>query len=279
MLYGENVVTVYREADLDSFLGAWSIWKQFPNGTYVSRLETLLPSQIQGKDLYVVGNNAPLQTLIELTNHCRSVTVFAFENSLALELQVLARPIPRNFRVVFDELRSLVSLCWDYFFPDTQRPILLEYVEDKVLWRYTYPNTRAIFAALTTYPFNFETWDDLLHYGDPQQLTHEGEYILRRVSRDIEQAILQSRRRVNIAGFNVPLVNVTPNIASDTCIQLAKGEPFAACYWDTMEGRVFDIVTATNEVDVSQLAWHFGGHGNHREGRFQVPRTHPLAAV
>jgi nanoRNase/pAp phosphatase (c-di-AMP/oligoRNAs hydrolase) len=58
---------------------------------------------------------------------------------------------------------------------------------------------------------------------------------------------------------------------------MAQGQPFAACYWDTEEGRVFGLRAADDGVDVSEIAKEYGGGGHAKAAGFTVSRGHSLA--
>jgi len=43
---------------------------------------------------------------------------------------------------------------------------------------------------------------------------------------------------------------------------MGKGEPFAACYMDTPEGRVYSLRSSDDGLDVGEIAKKFGGGGH-----------------
>jgi len=47
--------------------------------------------------------------------------------------------------------------------------------------------------------------------------------------------------------------------------------PFAACYWDTPEGRVFSLRSREDGADVSEIAKKYGGGGHAHASGFRVP--------
>ena len=53
--------------------------------------------------------------------------------------------------------------------------------------------------------------------------------------------------------------------------RMAKGEPFAACYWDTPAGRVFSLRSTDDGVVVSAVAKKYGGGGHRNAAGFRVP--------
>ena len=74
---------------------------------------------------------------------------------------------------------------------------------------------------------------------DVADLQKEGIPLLRSNQKDVDQLVRLTRRRMKIAGFDVPVANVPPTMVSDAGQLLAQGAPFAACYWDASQARVF----------------------------------------
>jgi nanoRNase/pAp phosphatase (c-di-AMP/oligoRNAs hydrolase) len=47
--------------------------------------------------------------------------------------------------------------------------------------------------------------------------------------------------------------------------------PFAGCYWDTPEGRVFSLRSRDDGADVGEIAKLYGGGGHKHASGFRVP--------
>jgi uncharacterized protein len=282
MLQGQSILCIYHDGNIDSFLGAWVVWKLFPNATFVQRADYVLPTMLERRDVFVIGAPIPLSYLMEMAPMARHFTVFGQEETFFVEAEVLAPTFPMNATVIYEPQKSLSHSVWDHFrFSSDIHPIF-KFVEDRALWLFRYPETRAVTTALMSYPHSFEIWDALLeqHPAESvQTLVDEGKVQLKRLVRDVEYTIRNTQRRINLGGYDVPVANATPFLASDTAIQLAHGEPFAACYWDTREGRQYDLVSMQNGINVSELARPFGGRGSRHSASFRVPRHHPLATV
>lgn len=67
------------------------------------------------------------------------------------------------------------------------------------------------------------------------------------------------------------------NGGSDAGHELAKGQPFAACYWDTPQGRVFSLRSSADGVDVAEIAKQYGGGGHRNAAGFRVTYVQALA--
>lgn len=77
-------------------------------------------------------------------------------------------------------------------------------------------------------------------------------------------------REMLIGGYRVPVANLPYTLTSDAGHDLANGKPFAACYWDTPEGRCFSLRSREDGVDVSLVAKQYGGGGHRNASGFRV---------
>ena len=179
--------------------------------------------------------------------------------------------------VLFDMERSGAGMAWDYFFPNIGRPKLIDHIEDRDLWRFKLPHTRAISAALFSYPYDFDVWDELMRSSFFEEettlarLAKDGEAIERKHHKDVADLVEATKRRMVIAGISVPVANLPYIYSSDAGHLMAEGEPFAACYWDTPDGRVFSLRSQDDGADVSSVAVQYGGGGHARAAGFRMP--------
>lgn len=59
----------------------------------------------------------------------------------------------------FDMERSGAGLTWDHFHPDQPRPWIVDYVEDRDLWRFKLPSSEAISLFIRSASHELELWD------------------------------------------------------------------------------------------------------------------------
>lgn len=175
----------------------------------------------------------------------------------------------------FDMNRSGAMLAWDHFFPGQEPPMLLRHIEDRDLWLFKLDGTREIQANLFSYPFDFEVWDKLMS-ADVATLRSDGAAIERKHHKDIAELVAVMKRRLVIGGHDVPVASLPYTLTSDAGHLMSQGEPFAACYWDTPEGRVFSLRSNDDGLDVSEIAKQYGGGGHRNASGFRVPFGHEL---
>lgn len=177
-------------------------------------------------------------------------------------------PPPEYVDVVFDMDRSGAGITWDYFH-NTPRPALINHIEDRDLWRFKLEGTREIQAAVFSYPYEFEIWDRLMSM-DTEILRQEGEAIERKHHKDVAELVKVTQRQMVIGGYEVPVANLPYTLTSDAGHLMAEGLAFAACYWDTPEGRVFSLRSHEDGVDVGEIAKQYGGGGHKHASGFRV---------
>jgi oligoribonuclease NrnB/cAMP/cGMP phosphodiesterase (DHH superfamily) len=178
-------------------------------------------------------------------------------------------------RAIFDMERSGAGLTWDYFHDET-RPALIDHIEDRDLWRFDLVGTKEIQAAVFSYPYDFKVWDELMRTAE-EELRADGEAISRKHMKDVQELIHSAASTMVIAGHEVPVLNTPYFYSSEAGHIMAKGKPFAACYWDTASGRTFSLRSANDGVDVSEIAKLFGGGGHRNAAGFRLSRDQVAA--
>ncbi len=182
-----------------------------------------------------------------------------------------------NVYALFDMERSGAGITWDFFRPSVQRPALVNHVEDRDLLRFELPGAREFQAAVFRYEYTFAHWE-YLNTVSPSVLVVSGAAIERKHHKDVFELVKVCKRRMTIAGRDVPVASLPYKLTSDAGLLMAEGEPFAACYWDTPEGHVFSLrSTIESGTDVSTIAAQYGGGGHAQASSFKVQRDLELA--
>jgi oligoribonuclease NrnB/cAMP/cGMP phosphodiesterase (DHH superfamily) len=184
---------------------------------------------------------------------------------------------PNEFACLFDMERSGAQITWDFFhggFSEKERPWLVDYVGDRDLWRFALPHSREVASWYFSYRYDFEVWDTLRMMLETQfsDVVREGAAILRKHDKDIDELIAATRTDMVIGGHRVPVCNLPYTYASDAAGKMASeaGVPFAACYFDRPDGRVFSL-RSRGDFDVAEIAKGYGGGGHRNAAGFQRP--------
>lgn len=249
---------------------------------------------VQGKDVIIVDFSYPYELLVLMSRQANSILILDHHKTAQKELEPLplaghnyqefmidcaatcaANEAP-HIGALFDMQRSGAGLTWDFFFPNRPRPALINHIEDRDLWLFKLEGTRDVMAALFSHPQDFATWD-LLIADHIEALRLDGHAIERKQQKDVAALVASNSRYMLIGGVTVPAVNLPHTMASDAGHLLSQGQPFAAIYWDTAEGRHFSLRSTDEGEDVSAIAKQYGGGGHRNAAGFRVPADHELA--
>lgn len=214
-------------------------------------------------------------------------------------------PDDRGIYTLFDMKRSGAGITWDFFFPNNKRPDLINHIEDRDLWKFALPHTREIQAALFSYPYDLQVWDEMM-FGQTDRLYAEGVVVERKHHKDIKELVPvvtrlmrikvphdldASGRVVSTTDFIVPMANLPYTMTADAGHLLCGAafsdggvltwmdppnedigvSPFAGCYWDTPKGRQFSLRSRKHGIDVGEIAKLYGGGGHANASGFRVP--------
>jgi oligoribonuclease NrnB/cAMP/cGMP phosphodiesterase (DHH superfamily) len=276
----DRVLCIYHGGCADGFGAAYAVRRalgrevEFHAGRYGDA-----PPDVAGKVVLVVDFSYPLAVLRAMAETAVAVLVIDHHMTAAEDFAGVPQA-PENYDLwrasglplaaIFDMRRSGAGLAWDVLFPGAGRPALIDYIEDRDLWRFSLNATREVTAALFSYPQEFEVWERFME-GGVAQLMREGVVLVRKQERDVARLVESTKRRMVIGGFDVPVANVPYMLASDAGNIMCVGEAFAATYYDTAEHRVFSLRSSRGAENVGAIAQLYGGGGHATAAGFRVP--------
>jgi len=228
------------------------------------------PPDVKDREVLIVDFSYKRDVLLEMAKTAKSILILDHHVSAEKDLVDL----PDNVEVIFDMTRSGAVIAWQHFNPNHTTPQLLLHIQDRDLWQFKLEGTREIQAAIFSHPYNFDVWEGLLT-ADLGQFYQEGVALERKHFKDINEFIGVASYRTTIDGHDVPVLNAPYFWSSDAGHIMGIGEPFAACYWDTPDGRVFSLRSAEDGLDVSEIATKFGGGGHKHAAGFKISWKEP----
>lgn len=296
-----NPLCVYHSNCADGFTAAWVVNKFF-NGNvdfYPGVYQQQPPPETANRHVIFVDFSYKKEVMYRLAKHTKGVLMLdhhktaiddlsgsddiftdmtSYENELSWRRFIHdcyqdsceGSPSGRIY-TLFDLERSGAGLAWDFFFPKQARPKFVDHVEDRDLWRFNLPYTREIQAAIFSFEYTFENWNQFENDAFFLTLANQGRGIERKHFKDIKELLTVVTRPMKIDGQVVPMANLPYTLTSDAGHILAEGHPFAGCYWDTPAGRVFSLRSRPEGADVSVIARKYGGGGHVNASGFTVP--------
>lgn len=312
VLMGTLVIT--HGSCRDGFCAAWIVKRALPDAEIHYAYYGKEPPDVTDRDVIMVDFSYPRGTLVALRAAANSLVVLDHHRTAAADLAETGTDgivsmrewsgvvswerhmenaaldqmenAHQMIRTLFDMERSGAGLAWDFFFAGEPRPMLVDYVEDRDLWRHALPDSHDVNAAIGILPFDFSAWDkaeeasqrDLRAY--PGGGTREdlrtvrmrgvGQTVREKVAQYIAEAS-KNLRWATVAGYRVPVVNA-PQVDISELLDAVIREhnpPFAVGWWQRFDGLFQYSLRSRGDFDVSEIAKTFGGGGHRNAAGFQ----------
>lgn len=262
-------ICIYHGNCADGFTSAWVVRQALGAHTdFYAGFYQNSPPDVSGMNVYMVDFSYKRPIMEEIVASANRVIHIDHHTSAIKDMEGFTSSKFESFYSP-ENTESGAMLSWKYFYPEKEVPQFIKHIDDRDRWQFLLPGTREIQANIFSYDYTFENWDMLVTQSLEQQI-REGTAIERRMAKDIKELMGVVVRRMNIAGYNVPVANVPYQFGSDICHALAKNEPFAAYYYDKPDGREFGLRSVEDGVDVSKVATSFGGGGHTHASGFKV---------
>lgn len=257
-----KIVVIYHGNCSDGFGAAWSVYKALGEAAeyFPATHGKFDPLVLKGDYCFVVDFSFELEILLGMQRHFKHVVVLDHHASAKDDLAEFGCS-------VFDNDRSGAGITWDTFHPNEPRPKLIGYIEDRDLWRKHLKFSDEIACITEMQRFDFHDWTryslDLEMDNSFQGIVNQG-YAVLEYKKHTVRSIADRARKVQFAGFEVPVVNCDHTFASDVGNVLAHNNPFAIIWRQAQDGKFLYSLRSTEAgEDVSKIASKFGG-GGHR---------------
>jgi oligoribonuclease NrnB/cAMP/cGMP phosphodiesterase (DHH superfamily) len=204
-----------------------------------------------------------------------SMTEHPFDAEKAEKALNLLGTIGRNIVALFDMDHSGAMLTWDFCFPGQPPSSLVKFIEDRDLWRFALPKTRAVSLYLRSFPYDFDVWSEVSYRLDNTlSVMDEAASIERFYDQKLAEMVPTATLKSIGKWKDVPVAHAPYAFASDLAHELLKkfpNAPFAAVAVDAYGSRTYSLRSEDSREDVSEVAKTFGGGGHRNAAGFRVP--------
>ena len=260
-----NPLVIFHANCPDGIAAAWAAWTVYGDlatylpASYGDAPPPVVDDEGEPRDVLIVDFSYPRDALVKLHGEAKSL--------LVLDHHKTAREACEGLPFcVFDMDRSGAGLAWDVLRPGEPRPWVIDYTEDRDLWRHKLPDTHAVNAWLRA---GLRTIDGIQRASTAplEVAVYLGAKVLAEQRVYIEQTKARASLAV-LAGHLVPVVECGRHCASEIVGELSEGHPFAAS-WQVRDGVThYELRSRDGGLDVSVIAKRFGGGGHRNAAGF-----------
>jgi oligoribonuclease NrnB/cAMP/cGMP phosphodiesterase (DHH superfamily) len=271
-----RTVILYHAKCPDGFGGAYAAWKKFGDAAeYIAvAYGKPVPSNLAGAHVYFIDFCYEQEVMDRIVAEAAGVTV--------LDHHLGTRPVTESMpEHVFDNDRSGATIAWTYFHPNTPVPSLLNFIEDDDIYRFSFPDTRAVLAYLIVQPYEFETWDALIKELDDRQ-NRETFFVKARTYAEyfalLAKYAAAQAKLVSFEGYECFFANSHPLITMKSAVGALlweKQPPISLVVSAHPEGFGVSI-RGNGTVDVAEIARKYGGNGHPNAAGFQISLGTPM---
>jgi oligoribonuclease NrnB/cAMP/cGMP phosphodiesterase (DHH superfamily) len=273
-------VIIYHANCADGFGAAWAASKALTGDKVFvpANYGDELPAEVDGAHVYVLDFSFSTDKMLELYSRCQTLvwldhhkTAAVIADDFKATLEDAGEAGLPDLVVEFDMDRSGAGIAWDYFHPMTPRPPLIDYIEDRDLWRFRFAGTRAFGFALRSYPMDFGVWDEIAD--DSARVLEEGAAMMRFFDQSLADTLKSTKHEVTLAGVKGLAANMNSMFASDAGNVLAKESgTFGLTYYRVGDGPWACSLRSVGDFDVSAIAQQFGGGGHKNAAGFSCDK-------
>lgn len=238
-------------------------------------------AEVEGKDVLVLDFSWKREETIRLSKLANSFRVLDHHKTAEAELDGL------DF-AVFDMNRSGAGLAWDYLFGKDApaddwstweglpcfrvRPYWVDYVEDRDLWRFALPNSKAINAFIMTHEYTVDGWKEMAA-ASLTEADWYGKAVLLQVDHYVREVVKHAQDGLFLKSYTVKVLNIPYLNCSEVGNELAKLADVSITWFERGDGLVQFSLRSVAPTDVSEIAKQFGGGGHAQAAGFQMRRN------
>ena len=254
----KDTILFYHGNCPDGFGSAYAFWKKYGDSIDYQAVS-------HGDDIPDVTGRKVFFADIAM---CREITLRVADQ--AKEITILDHHVSR-----YDELKDLpyfnysdsksgAGMSWEFCHPDKKIPLVIEYVQDRDIWKWGLDFGKEILSVLDSTPFTFQDWDrfESLIQANFMSIVRQGGAILK-YCETLMSRIKRDQHTLVIKGHTVPAIN-TPFFRSELLAELCIGHPFSAGYHYNGEHFIFSLRSYEEGLDVAEIASLFPDGGGHR---------------
>jgi oligoribonuclease NrnB/cAMP/cGMP phosphodiesterase (DHH superfamily) len=258
-----EILVCYHGSCPDGFTSAWSAWTALGNtATYLPVSYGGEAPDVTGKRVYIVDFSFKRDVLIDMASKAESIVLLDHHKTAEADLKDLDVP---GLEIHFDMNQSGAGLTWNYF--HSEGNWLVDYIEDRDLWKFSLPDSKVVNAYLGSLPHDFETFSRV-YFGGVKKAKLAGEGCLAWVRYYVENTKKTATKMRFLGHDNIPVVNCPYSAISEVVGELSEGHEFAIG-WQWKDGNVHYSLRSTHGFDVSALAQTMGGGGHRAASGFR----------
>jgi len=245
------MVIIYHANCCDGFCCAYLLKNLFPDAELLPYNYGTPAPYLKDQDIIIADFSFSREECLELKKNNKSLLILDHHKSAAKELEGL------DF-VVFNNEKSGARLVQEHF--NIGPNWLIDYTEDRDLWRHKLEDTEEINMGIRCFPFDLDVWASFTK----AQLKQVGSAALKYHSILVDQILANKYRAIMADNYVIEVCNCTYSFASHVAGKLAEYNTFGVCWFVRGDKLYQHSLRSIGDFDVGAYAKEFYGGGGHK---------------
>ncbi|MDQ5957552.1 MAG: hypothetical protein QG614_527 [Patescibacteria group bacterium] len=270
----KNTVIIYHKNCLDGSASAWSAWLKYrEEAIYVPASDREnLPSEIidienkKEVELYILDFSYPKEVLLKLQSEFKKLTILDHHKTAKEAIMSI-----RDY--VYSEDKSAAYLSWEYFHPNEEVPLIVKYISEGDMWRYSLPDYSLVLSYINSSNGKniFDSLSEKRKFIDDHfdQVLVIGKILEENFKEKVNQN-LENKYKINFAGYEVWAVNGSKEYRSHVGNELAELSGTFGVYFYIHQNILRVSLRSVPDFDVSVIATKLGGGGHKNSSGIDV---------
>ena len=260
MPYTQYDMVIYHGHCPDGVAGAWCYWRINKNAEFIAATYGSAAPDIYNKKVLFIDFIYPVDIMEYIAEHAKYVRVLDHHKSSYYITNM------KRISSVIDMNRSGAQLAWDEFNPGQPRPICIEYIADKDLYKYELDNSRAINKAMLSMGFlnDIESFNKVLNHRI-SEIIDIGNVLINDDIKTCEK-IANMHTQCIYDKYRVCVVNCPLWMLSDVAVLLYDICDFVACPSYNFIHKSWNISFRSRDIDllpiIKNISVNGGGHSH-----------------
>jgi len=192
---------IYHGGCVDGFGAAWAAWKLLGDkATYFPAYHNAPPPNVTGKNVAILDFAYSENVTKDLSEQAKSIVI--------LDHHISNKDALSNFDfAIFDMSRSGAMMSWEFFHSKKSPPLLIQYIQDRDLWKWQLPNSREFSAGFHETSFSFDEYDKYLKTSEIDRAIIRGSHILKHMDEVIKNISKDACDRTLFETYKCKVVN------------------------------------------------------------------------
>lgn len=261
----KKIFVLYHRNCMDGSGARFAAWLKFrESATYIDvQYREPLPEIDDGSEVYILDFSYSREILEELNKRVAKLVVLDHHKTAMKDLEGLPY-------ATFNMNKSGAMLAWQYFHPEKSVPAIISLVQDRDLWKFSWPDSKRFHAGMKIRRENTRDWLKASEHSVEgclflDLIKTEGDTVLRYEEAEI-QNLLKRVKFVRFLHTRIGIVN--SSVLKDELGQAIYGDKSnrvqgAIIYTIEPETRrALLSFRGPKDVDWSWVARHLGGGGH-----------------